>query len=305
MKCLSLKGIMMNYQEKNNTLLLWESKGALFEGIPTPAELEKTPGYPSLKRLWQGPCAVIECIQEIPCNPCEEACPQGAIKIGSPITNLPKLDEKKCTGCGICISSCPGLAIFVLNLNYTNDLALISLPFEFLPLPKIGEEVIAVDRKGEKVCKGKVVKVLNKPKQDHTPVISISIPKKYALVVRGILTTKTNFAKNNENKMRILDHPILGKQKPGRVVNITVDGKKIKAKEGEMIIAALLAAGIKINRFTDKYKQPRGLFCGIGQCTDCVMTVNGVPNTRTCITPVEEGMVIETQYGKGKWEEKN
>ena len=287
----------------------WTSKGSAAEGIPTSDELKKSPGYPSLKRLQEGPCAVIECIEKIPCNPCETACPAGAIRIGSSITNLPVLDEDKCTGCGVCISSCPGLAIFVLHLNYTNELALVSFPFEFVPLPKVGEEVSAVDREGKKVCRGEVVKILNKPKQDRTPVVSISLPKKYALVVRGISVNKNGSSKqnnspksgNNENKMRVLDHPILGRQSPGNTVNITVDGKKIKAREGEMIIAALLNAGTRINRFTSKYKEPRGLFCGIGQCTDCIMTVNGIPNVRTCVTPVEEGMVVETQYGEGKW----
>ncbi|TKJ45821.1 dehydrogenase [Candidatus Aerophobetes bacterium Ae_b3a] len=101
--------------------------------------------------------------------------------------------------------------------------------------------------------------------------------------------------------MRVLDHPILGRQGPGKMLNITVDGKKIKAREGEMIIAVLLNAGIRINRFTSKYKEPRGIFCGIGQCTDCIMTVNGIPNVRTCVTTVEGEMVIETQYGRGEW----
>ena len=54
-----------------------------------------------------------------------------------------------------------------------------------------------------------------------------------------------------------------------------------------------------VYRYTHKKREPRGIFCGIGQCTDCVMKVNGVPNVRTCITPVEEGMIIETQYGLG------
>jgi len=282
-------------------LELWTSKGAAIEGVPTPDELEKTPGYPSLKRLEEGPVAVIECIEEIPCNPCEIACSSGAIKIGSPITNLPLLDENKCTGCGACISSCPGLAIFVVNLNYTDELALVSFPFEYLSLPRVGEEVPAVDREGKEICKGKVVRILDKSKQDHTPVVSICIPKKYALIVRGICVKKNNFLWDNENKMRVSNHPILGKQEPGEMVSITVDDKKIKARKGEMIVAALLNAGIRINRFTSKYNQPRGLFCGIGQCTDCVMTVNGIPNVRTCVSTVEEGMIIQTQYGKGKW----
>ena len=47
----------------------------------------------------------------------------------------------------------------------------------------------------------------------------------------------------------------------------------------------------------------RGIFCGIGQCTDCMMVVNGIPNVRTCITPVEDGMTVETQEGLGEWRE--
>ena len=97
--------------------------------------------------------------------------------------------------------------------------------------------------------------------------------------------------------MRVDDHIILGKDKRKYEVEIKVDGKIIKAKKGEMIIATLIANGIKINRYTVKKKEPRGIFCGIGQCTDCVMVVNGKPNVRTCVTPVEEGMIIETQYG--------
>lgn len=100
-------------------------------------------------------------------------------------------------------------------------------------------------------------------------------------------------------KNRIEEHAILGPDECVNYVTITVDGKKIQAKEGEMILAALLANDIIVNRYTRKEHEPRGLFCGIGQCTDCVMVVNGCPNVRTCVTPVEEGMVIETQNGVG------
>lgn len=295
--------------DKNNQLLSWTSKGASSGGVPSPEELEKTPCYPGIKRLKKGAVVVIECIQEIPCNPCEAACPSGAIKIGDSINNLPVLDEDKCTGCGICISSCPGLAIFVIDLGYDDESALISFPSEYLPLPVVGEEVPASDREGKEICKGKVVKVIDKPTNGHTPVVSISIPKKYALLVRGISIKQAappvQYASpdNNDNKdkVRILEHPILGLQDAGRTVAITVDNNKIKAREGEVILAALLGAGIRVNRISSKYNQPRGLFCGIGQCTDCVMIVNGIPNVRTCVTPVEEGMVIKTQYGRGKW----
>lgn len=101
---------------------------------------------------------------------------------------------------------------------------------------------------------------------------------------------------------RVKKHPILEKQNSVKRVEIEVDGLKIKARKGEMIAAALYAHGIRKNRYTVKRKEPRGIFCGIGQCTDCVMIVNGQPNVRTCITPVEEGMVIKTQRGVDKGE---
>lgn len=102
--------------------------------------------------------------------------------------------------------------------------------------------------------------------------------------------------------LRVESHIVLDTKDDAAIVEITVDGKSIKAKEGEPILAALLANNIKINRYTRKYKEPRGLFCGIGQCTDCAMIVDGTPNVRTCITPVRAGMIVETQYGLGKEE---
>lgn len=97
--------------------------------------------------------------------------------------------------------------------------------------------------------------------------------------------------------LRVENHVVLDTELHGPVVEITVDGKPIPAYEGEPILAALLAQGIRINRYTVKRHDPRGLFCGIGQCTDCAMVVDGVPNVRTCITPVRAGMVVETQQG--------
>ncbi len=101
--------------------------------------------------------------------------------------------------------------------------------------------------------------------------------------------------------MRILHHPILGDAPPAKAVTILVDGRAIEALEGEMIASALTAAGIKRLRTTAKGQDPRGIFCAIGRCTDCVMEVNGRPNVRTCVTPVEPGMKVNTQVGLGVW----
>ncbi len=102
--------------------------------------------------------------------------------------------------------------------------------------------------------------------------------------------------------MRITRHPILGDLPEVKRVTITVDGASLEARQGEMIAAALAAAGIKRFRTTSKTHEPRGVFCAIGRCTDCVMVVNGRANVRTCVTPVEDGMVVTTQEGLGVWE---
>jgi predicted molibdopterin-dependent oxidoreductase YjgC len=95
--------------------------------------------------------------------------------------------------------------------------------------------------------------------------------------------------------MYIEDHPILGKMPERKVLRIEVEGKTIEAYEGEPIAAALAANGINVFRYTRKLKEPRGISCALGQCTDCIMIVNGIPNTRTCVTRVEEGMKIQRQ----------
>ena len=97
--------------------------------------------------------------------------------------------------------------------------------------------------------------------------------------------------------MRIEEHPILGKPEERKVISFIYDGTPLTGYEGEPIAMALEAAGIMIHRYTKKHHKPRGVFCAIGRCTDCVMVVDGIPNVRTCITPLREGMVIQTQYG--------
>lgn len=103
--------------------------------------------------------------------------------------------------------------------------------------------------------------------------------------------------------MRIKEHPILGETIKGDLVEFTCDGKTVEGYEGEPIATALRAAGIMIHRHTKKYDDPRGVFCAIGRCTDCVMIVDGMANVRTCITPLKKGMIVETQYGVGKKKE--
>ena len=124
--------------------------------------------------------AIIECIQEIPCNPCVDICPFDAISMED-INAVPVVDFKKCTGCGKCISICPGLAIFVVKIK--DDKAFITLPYEFLPIPKVGDIVKALDRKGKILDDAKVIKVSKKGK---TTVITIEVEKHLAMEARNI-----------------------------------------------------------------------------------------------------------------------
>ena len=96
---------------------------------------------------------------------------------------------------------------------------------------------------------------------------------------------------------RIAEHPILGVQEKGETVKFTFDGKELEFYECEPIAAALKASCLMVHRQKQKEHNPRGIFCAIGRCTDCVMVVDGVPNVRTCITPLKAGMEVQTQYG--------
>ena len=98
--------------------------------------------------------------------------------------------------------------------------------------------------------------------------------------------------------MRIENHPILAFDRGPRV-EFELDGRKLTGHEGETIAAALHAAGVRVLRKSIKLKRPRGFFCAIGRCSSCLMTVDGIPNVMTCVTPLRAGMKVETQETKG------
>ncbi len=145
-------------------------------GAPSLEELHASPCYQLPSRERVALAAVIECIEGIPCNPCETSCPQNAITIGSEITDLPVVDLDACTGCGICVAACPGLAIYLKKHTFKEALAYIAFPYEYLPLPKDGDRVTMVDRYGEDVCEGTVLRVVRIKKMDRTAVIHCSYP---------------------------------------------------------------------------------------------------------------------------------
>uniref|UniRef100_A0A7C6A7S0 4Fe-4S ferredoxin n=1 Tax=candidate division WOR-3 bacterium TaxID=2052148 RepID=A0A7C6A7S0_UNCW3 len=159
-------------------------------GVLQDSDLRRMKLLPPTKRLNQGPVVIVECVQEIPCDPCASACPRKAIRIEGNITNVPRVDFDLCNGCTLCIPRCPGLAIFVVNKNYNEKEATITLPYEFIPLPQKGEIVYGLDRTGKKVCTARVEKVLTGKSFDHCAVITIAVPKHYWNVVRNFRSKK-------------------------------------------------------------------------------------------------------------------
>lgn len=98
--------------------------------------------------------------------------------------------------------------------------------------------------------------------------------------------------------MRIEKHPILEFHKDKKIT-FTFNNEEIEGYEGETIAAALHGAGVKVLGKSLFLHRPRGFYCAIGNCSSCLMTVNGVANVKTCVTDLEDGMTVETQEGKG------
>ena len=120
--------------------------------------------------------ARINCLQPIPCNPCETSCPFGAIYIGEDITNRPVLDIEKCRGCGICVAACPGIAITMAMIT-GEDRDMVAIPYEYLPLPKVGDEVVLVDTNGHELSTGQVEKLNRPDKKDPTTLVYVAVDK--------------------------------------------------------------------------------------------------------------------------------
>jgi Fe-S-cluster-containing hydrogenase component 2 len=131
----------------------------------------------------KGGYVIIECPQRIPCNPCATSCPTGAVVPFKDINDVPVIDYSKCTGCGLCVAKCPGLACFVVDISGAD--AIVKLPYELVPVPEKGEKVKCLNRRGEEVTDG-VVENVAEPFKDQTKVISVKIPKNLAGEVRAI-----------------------------------------------------------------------------------------------------------------------
>ena len=157
------------------------SNNLLKKGYVADEEIERFPGITHKV----GVHPVIECTQNIPCNPCQDACKKNCISIGNNITSLPiVVKESECINCGMCVASCSGQAIFLVDEDCNDGTATITLPYEFLPLPSEGTKGVALGRSGVEVCEATVVSVKSSGAFDKTNLLTMRVPKEYAMKAR-------------------------------------------------------------------------------------------------------------------------
>ncbi|HEX7411889.1 MAG TPA: FAD-dependent oxidoreductase [Bacteroidales bacterium] len=167
-----------------------------------PLRVIDTPYLPTKERAFAKPFVQIDCLYGFACNPCEFACPHGAITKTSTST-VPQLDFEKCVGCMDCVYQCPGLAIFGYNLNKN----WLFLPIEYDAPEKA--EVYLVNNNGEKLGEGIIEKILRKPnKTNIARVRSLDVKGEGLMKVRGFVVkadfpeplqlTPTTYERENE-----------------------------------------------------------------------------------------------------------
>jgi thioredoxin reductase/Fe-S-cluster-containing hydrogenase component 2 len=165
------------------------SHNLLTHGFVIENELTGFPGIPDEQKKKQKITPVIECTQNIPCNPCQDACFKGCIQVGGKITNLPSLASNvNCTGCGKCVASCPGQAIFLISQSSDDGFASVTIPYELYPLPQKGDQGVAYDRAGKALGVAAVTGVQLVPANDQTALLTMRVPADWVMKARFFKT---------------------------------------------------------------------------------------------------------------------
>ncbi len=159
----------------------WEEFGEILKHHSTEIEEFKA------KHIDQDVYPIIRCVQEIPCNPCTEACPKNCITMKNSILDIPEFGEE-CIGCANCLLACPGLAInlMVEDFDPLKESSLIIMPYEFhinnIPL---GQEVITAGFEGEVIGKGRVLAYKQRGSQNKRALVLLEVPYEDRLKVAG------------------------------------------------------------------------------------------------------------------------
>jgi sarcosine oxidase subunit alpha len=231
----------------------WETFGDLLkhkpgEAVPfAPQDLD-APVYP-----------LIRCVQEIPCNPCIEACPHGLITMEGSILALPEF-AGVCEGCARCVLACPGLAINLVCNDYDagGEKTLLVLPFEFAggAIP-FGREVVTTDIEGRRVGTGRIVGVRERADQDRRKLLLLEVPAQDKLTVAGFLIRQPTDGAPVETAGETDADPIVCRC------------ERVKKSE---ILAAIRAGVRDMNQLKAVARSGMG-GCGGKTCTDLILRI--------------------------------
>jgi len=147
------------------------------------SEEELKEHLPSDKLLRKKKMAIVECLQEIPCNACLDACRYESVSKAH-INDPPKVNWENCNACMQCIRECPGLAMFIVTIK--DGKAQITIPWEMQYVPKKGETIDVLDRKGTKLGRGVVLRVIPPIKDNKTWIITFETDEKLVHKARNI-----------------------------------------------------------------------------------------------------------------------
>ncbi len=167
---------------------VWQGKGELIGRTFDHGKLKPAPKPPEVDLSFTGgKRVIIECHQNIPCNPCMDACRAGAVIVGPDIVDLPVYNSAVCNDCKQCLVKCPGLAMFYMDMDYSAEAAEITIAYELLPVPGKGETWWAVGRNGEFLCETEITKVVSAKSFDKKHLVSFTVAKKFASKARHIV----------------------------------------------------------------------------------------------------------------------
>ncbi len=257
----------------------WESFGELLKhrpgkAIPFKGEERELSVYP-----------LIRCVQEIPCNPCTEACPKDLITMPESILTLPEY-HGECLGCGRCVLACPGLAISLVINDYdqSKETALLMLPFEFntKDIP-IGKEVITTDLEGAVVGTGKIIAVKDRESFNKRKLLLLEVPQKDKLLVAGFQIRKPEKGDSVSDKNDHTEDPMICRCERVRKSEIV---KEIRAGVRDMNqLKAIVRAGLG--------------GCNGKTCTELILRIfkeEGVPLSEITL-PSNRPLVAEIHLG--------
>jgi Fe-S-cluster-containing hydrogenase component 2 len=143
-----------------------EELNAVQRGYNTKEELQELEALPPKEIVTTKRVAIIECTEEIPCNPCAFVCKVDAISKES-LSTPGVVNWEKCSGCTACVAICPGLSVFMQQIK--DGKGYVTMPYELLPAPKMGDKVALMDRSGKVVGEGVIVMPTYQARGDAYP----------------------------------------------------------------------------------------------------------------------------------------